>query len=155
MGPVISLRHLRRIEEVIHRSTDGAILTGGERMSGMSSLDGFDFSRGSFFPPTVIAGLSIEDELWKEEIFGPIVVVVRFSVGLRCGSPCRLFTDSVHQAEGDAVRLANNCRYGLGAGIWTQNLSKAHRISADIESGICWVNTHHRNDPSSPWYAPI
>jgi hypothetical protein len=92
MGPVISLRHLRRIEEMIQRSTGGTILTGGERMAGTSSLDGFDFSRGSFFPPTVIAGLGIEDELWKEEIFGPVVVVMRFSVGLRCGSPWRLFT---------------------------------------------------------------
>jgi len=92
MGPVISLRHLRRIEGMIQRSTSGIVLAGGERMTDTSPLDGFDFSRGSFFPPTIIAGLSIEDELWKEEIFGPVVVVMRFSVGLRCCSPWRLFT---------------------------------------------------------------
>src|ERR1700730_15389670 len=92
MGPVISLCHLRRIEEMIQRSTASAILAGGERMAGTSSLDGFDFSRGCFFPPTVIAGLGIEDELWKEELFGPVVVVMRFSVGLHCGSPWLLFT---------------------------------------------------------------
>ena len=83
MGTVISLRHLRRIEDSIRRLTSGAILAGGEQMLGTSSLDGFDFSRGSFFPPTVIEGLGTEDELWKEEIFGPVVVVKRFSVGLR------------------------------------------------------------------------
>lgn len=48
---------------------------------------------------------------------------------------------------------ANDCKYGLGASVWTQNLSRAHRIAAAIEAGICWVNTAHRNDPSSPWYA--
>ncbi len=55
------------------------------------------------------------------------------------------------QTEGDGVALANACKYGLGAGIWTSNLSRAHRVAADIQAGLCWVNTHHRNDPSSPW----
>jgi acyl-CoA reductase-like NAD-dependent aldehyde dehydrogenase len=49
------------------------------------------------------------------------------------------------------VELANHSRYGLGAGIWTQNLSRAHRVAAQLDSGLVWVNTHHRNDPSSPW----
>jgi len=49
------------------------------------------------------------------------------------------------------VECANNSKYGLGAGIWTQNLSRAHQVAAQIQSGLVWVNTHHRNDPSSPW----
>ena len=49
------------------------------------------------------------------------------------------------------MELANACKYGLGAGIWTQNLAKAHQAAAAIEAGVVWVNTHHRNDPSSPW----
>ena len=57
----------------------------------------------------------------------------------------------VRQSEREGVALANACKYGLGAGIWTQDLSKAHRVSAEIEAGLVWVNTHHRNDPSSPW----
>ena len=64
-----------------------------------------------------------------------------------------LITDVAMQDEADGVTLANACKYGLGAGIWTQDLSRAHRIAADIEAGLVWVNTHHRNDPSSPWYA--
>lgn len=132
MGTVISSHHLQRMEGMVKR-TNGTILRGGEPMSGTSDLDGFDFSKGSFFPPTVITNISVEDELWKEEIFGPVVVIKRFS----------------DEAEG--ICLANHCKYGLGAGIWTSDLSRAHRVAAEIEAGICWVNTHHRNDPSSPW----
>ena len=47
--------------------------------------------------------------------------------------------------------MANSSKYGLGAGIWTKDLSRAHRVAAQIQTGLCWVNTHHRNDPSSPW----
>ncbi|KAF8827026.1 hypothetical protein HHX47_DHR5000876 [Lentinula edodes] len=132
MGSVISLRQLERIEAMVER-TQGRILEGGKRMSGISDLDGFDFSGGSFFPPTVITDISVEDELWQEEVFGPVVVVKRF-------------TDEV-----EGVALANASKYGLGAGIWTTDLSRGHRVAANIEAGLCWVNTHHRNDPSSPW----
>ncbi|THV08327.1 aldehyde dehydrogenase [Dendrothele bispora CBS 962.96] len=132
MGTVISLRHLRRIEEMMQRAK-GEVVIGGQRMSGKSDLDGFDFTNGNFFAPTVVVNVDREDELWKEEIFGPVVVVKRFS------------------EEQEGVALANDCKYGLGAGIWTSNLSRAHRVSANIQAGLCWVNTHHRNDPSSPW----
>ncbi|KDQ64345.1 hypothetical protein JAAARDRAFT_118482 [Jaapia argillacea MUCL 33604] len=133
MGSIISHHHLERIESMVKRHTTGNVLLGGSRMTGKSLLDGFDFSKGSFFPPTIIENVHTEDELWREEIFGPVVVVKRFS----------------DEAEG--VDLANACKYGLGAGIWTNNLSRAHRVAADIEAGLVWVNTHHRNDPSSPW----
>ncbi|KAF7355549.1 Aldehyde dehydrogenase [Mycena sanguinolenta] len=111
----------------------GDVLTGGRRMTGKSELDGFDFDGGSFFPPTVIANIATSDPLWQEEIFGPVVVAKRFST------------------EDEAIALANDSKYGLGASIWTQNLSRAHRVSAVIEAGLCWVNSAHRNDPSSPW----
>jgi len=67
-------------------------------------------------------------------------------------SPCRsgwLIGDLQTEAEG--VALANDCKYGLGAGIWSLDISRAHRVAAEIEAGLCWINTHHRNDPSSPW----
>ncbi|KAJ3500957.1 hypothetical protein NLJ89_g9559 [Agrocybe chaxingu] len=134
MGTVISPEHLTRIDEMVKRASKTAtILTGGERMTGESALDGFDFSRGSFYPPTVIVDVGIEDEIWREEVFGPVVVVKRF------------------MKESEGVALANSSKYGLGAGIWTRDLSRAHRVAANIQSGLCWVNTHHRNDPSSPW----
>ncbi|KAF8238910.1 aldehyde dehydrogenase [Tricholoma matsutake] len=132
MGTVISPRHLQRIESMINR-TGGKVITGGERMVGKSELDSFDFSKGCFFPPTIISEINLDDELWKEEVFGPVVVVKRFS------------------SEQEGIELANNCKYGLGAGIWTSDLSRAHRVAAEIQTGLCWINTHHRNDPSSPW----
>lgn len=49
-------------------------------MTGISDLDGFDFSKGSFYPPTVITNVEVEDEIWQEEVFGPVVVVKRFKV---------------------------------------------------------------------------
>ncbi|KAK7061971.1 aldehyde dehydrogenase [Favolaschia claudopus] len=133
MGTVISERHLRRIQGMLEGSSTGDILAGGKRMAGKSTLDGYDFDSGSFFPPTVISNVSTSDPLWQEEIFGPVVVARKFST------------------EDEAINLANDSKYGLGASVWTQNLSRAHRISAAIETGLCWVNTAHRNDPSSPW----
>ncbi|KAF8165486.1 aldehyde dehydrogenase [Crassisporium funariophilum] len=135
MGTVISMHHLERIDAMVRRaeSAGSTILAGGERSSGLSELDGFEFSRGSFYPPTVISEVGVEDEIWREEVFGPVVVVKRF----------------LDDAEG--IALANASKYGLGAGIWTKDLSRAHRTASKIESGLCWVNTHHRNDPSSPW----
>ncbi|KAG6821528.1 hypothetical protein H0H93_000037 [Arthromyces matolae] len=133
MGPVISEHHLKRVEEILARIS-GRILCGGKRLTGLSSLDKFDYSRGSFLAPTIIEGTGVTDELWQEEIFAPVIVIQRF-----------------RDVE-EGVALANDCKYGLGAGIWTTNLACAHRVAQDIQSGLCWVNTHHRNDPSSPWY---
>ncbi|KAI0638355.1 aldehyde dehydrogenase [Trametes polyzona] len=150
MGTVISLRQLERIEGIVQRGV-GRILAGGQRMMGTSQLDGYDFAQGAFFPPTVIADVPTEDDLWREEIFGPVVVVKRFSVSF--GSPWQRMhvLTPVSQSEQEGIDLANGCKYGLGAGIWTQNLSRAHRVSAQIQAGLVWVNAHHRNDPSSPW----
>ena len=81
MGSVISVRHLKRIEGMLQRrGGNSTILAGGTRLVGKSLLDGFDFSKGSFLPPTVVADVNVEDELWQEEVFGPVVVVKRFSV---------------------------------------------------------------------------
>ncbi|KAF7301913.1 Aldehyde dehydrogenase [Mycena indigotica] len=137
MGTVISERQLSRIQSMIDEGlesdSDTILLAGGHRLTGISSLDGFEFSRGSFYPPTVISDISTTSKLWQEEIFGPVVVARRFS------------------SESEGVALANDCKYGLGASIWTQDLSRAHRVAAEIEAGLCWVNAAHRNDPSSPW----
>ena len=62
------------------RPTTARILAGGDRLTGVSNLDGFDFSQGFFYPPTVIDGVETHDELWREEVFGPVVVVKKFTV---------------------------------------------------------------------------
>ncbi|KAH7887561.1 aldehyde dehydrogenase domain-containing protein [Phlebopus sp. FC_14] len=133
MGSVISVRHLERIQRMIQNRKSGDVLAGGERMIGRSTLDSFEFAQGSFYPPTVIAGVDTNDEVWQEEVFGPVVVVKNF------------------KDEAEGLALANASKYGLGAGVWTTNLSLAHRVASEIQAGLVWVNTHHRNDPSSPW----
>lgn len=65
---------------MVQGRSSGTLLAGGEPLKGLSKLDGFDFSKGSFYPPTVISDISTDDALWKEEIFGPVVVVKRFEV---------------------------------------------------------------------------
>jgi acyl-CoA reductase-like NAD-dependent aldehyde dehydrogenase len=132
MGTIVSQAHLERIHGMVSR-TKGKIVAGGERLTYTSSLDGTDFSQGAFYPPTIVTEIPLEDELWREEVFGPVVVVHKFST------------------EAEGVALANDCKYGLGAGVWTKDISRGHRVAAEIQSGLCWINTHHRNDPSSPW----
>lgn len=100
-------------------------------------MDDTDLLKGYYFSPRVLKSSSgnsiIITRIWREEAFGPVVVVAGFDT------------------EEEAVTLANDSEFGLGAAVWTQNLSQAYRVSEQIEAGIVWVNTHHRNDPSSPW----
>lgn len=149
MGTVISERHLLRIADMVKRSP-GSIVLGGTRLTGISPLDGFDLSKGNFFAPTIITDVDTKDELWQEEVFGPVVVVKSFAVCCQLLTH-RLINTNPNKSEGEGVSLANDCKYGLGAGIWTSDLSRAHRVASEIEAGLVWVNTHHRNDPSSPW----
>ena len=76
---------------MVHSRTSGKVVVGGIPMSGTSALDGHDFSRGNFYPPTVIVNVSTQDDIWKEEIFGPVVVVKRFRVRSLCASPPDVF----------------------------------------------------------------
>jgi acyl-CoA reductase-like NAD-dependent aldehyde dehydrogenase len=142
MGPLISARQLHNVVNLVGEaltSGNATAITGGSRMTGLSSLDGTDFSKGYFYPPTVLASSQaaensiLSTRIWREEAFGPVIVVVGFDT------------------EAQAVALANDSEFGLGAGIWTRDLAQAFRVADNIEAGIVWVNTHHRNDPSSPW----
>jgi len=132
MGPVISRSALERVTSMVSR-TKGNVVMGGERMTAPSPLDGFDLKGGHFYAPTVVTDVTPSDELFQEEVFGPVVTITRF------------------KTEEEAIELANDSKYGLGAAIWTADVSRAHRVPERIEAGLCWVNTHHRNDPSSPW----
>lgn len=139
MGPLISEKQLRNVSTLVEDAVNAGatVVTGGARLSGTSSLDGTNFGSGYFYPPTILTDSAstkiIDTRIWKAEAFGPVIVIVGF------------------ETEDEALQLANDSEFGLGAAIWTQDLSQAFRVSESIESGICWVNTHHRNDPSSPW----
>lgn len=140
MGPLISEKQLKNVEALVSEATESGqavSVYGCARMQGKSSIDDTDFAKGYFYPPSILTSISgqsiVKTRIWKEEAFGPVIVVVGFDT------------------EAEAVELANDSEFGLGAAIWTKDLSRAYRVSEQIEAGIVWVNTHHRNDPSSPW----
>lgn len=126
MGSMISEKQLQGVVELVEEALGNgvSVLTGGKVLHGVSALDGFDFGKGWFYPPTVLtdgpAAKIIDSKIWKEEAFGPVIVVVPF------------------EGEDEAIALANDSEFGLGAAIWSQNLSQAYRLADAIESGICW-----------------
>ena len=85
MGTVISETHRQRIHIMVERSS-GAVLLGGRFLEGSSKLDGFDLSKGSFYAPTIVTDIETTDELWQEEVFGPVVVLKKFSVSMLSSS---------------------------------------------------------------------
>jgi acyl-CoA reductase-like NAD-dependent aldehyde dehydrogenase len=130
MGPLISSRQRDKVQELMDIGVaEGARLAaGGGRPHLPKPLrDGF------FLQPTVLADATMGMTVAREEIFGPVAVVIPFD------------------DEDDAVRMANDNRYGLGAGVWTTDVSRAHRVASRIVAGMVWINDHHRLEPSLPW----
>ena len=80
MGTVINEKAIERIESMLQSDSNAKILAGGKRLTGTSALDQYDFSRGSFFPPTIVSNVSTQSALWREEVLGPVVVVRQFKV---------------------------------------------------------------------------
>ncbi len=129
MGPQISAGARERIESYIESARhDGAkLLTGGHRPSDAALQDGY------FLTPTAFYDADNQMRACQEEIFGPVMMIMPF------------------ETEAEAIALANDIPFGLGAAIWTQNVARAHRVARDVMSGTIWINDHHRNAPGSPW----
>jgi aldehyde dehydrogenase (NAD+) len=87
---------------------------------------------GYFFSPTVLTGVDNSMRVVREEIFGPVAAIMPFD------------------SEDEVVGLANDTEYGLAAGVWTQNLARAHRMARRLEAGTVWVNTYRAMSPMSP-----
>jgi acyl-CoA reductase-like NAD-dependent aldehyde dehydrogenase len=114
-GPLNSAAQFSRVQGLLERLPEHACVeTGGTRHG----------ERGFFHSPTVISRLRQDDEIVREEIFGPVVTVQSFS------------------DEAEAVALANGVPYGLASSIWTHDLGRAARVSAELDFGCVWVNTH-------------
>ncbi|WPD18534.1 aldehyde dehydrogenase [Thermaerobacter composti] len=129
MGPLVSQRQLARTEQYVQIGlAEGARLVAGGYRPKEPPLD-----RGYYYRPTIFTDVKPHMRIFREEIFGPVTCVVPFA------------------DEEEAIRLANDCEYGLGAAVWTQDVKRAHRVAQRLEAGVVWVNDHHRIDPSSPW----
>ena len=130
IGPLVSLRQRERVLSYIEAGRDeGARLVVG---GGVPQLPA-PLDVGAFVEPTVFADVEPRMRIWREEIFGPVVSVTPF------------------ETEDEAVALANDSDFGLGASVWTSALGRAPRVARRLRSGVVWINDHHRNDPSSPW----
>lgn len=119
LGPLISDRHRQRVESYVALAEqEGATFQcKGERPSG-------ELACGFFLSPTIVTDVQPDSRLAQEEIFGPVLAVFSF------------------REEEEAVALANSTRYGLAAGVWTNDLARAHRLSASLQAGVVWINSY-------------
>jgi aldehyde dehydrogenase (NAD+)/betaine-aldehyde dehydrogenase len=125
MGSLISQSHRAKV----HGFVDGARAEGAEITTGGATPDG----PGAFYPPTVIANAGNQMIAAQEEIFGPVVTVIPF------------------EDEADAVRIANDVKYGLMATVWTGDPAKGHRIASKIKSGTVGINMPYTAFPGIPF----
>ncbi|HSN95686.1 MAG TPA: aldehyde dehydrogenase family protein, partial [Nitrososphaeraceae archaeon] len=121
VGPLVNAKSLENMEGIVNRTikSGAELLTGGERIN----------SKGYFFKPAIFKSVSPEMEIAQEEVFGPVAPII------------------IANDENQALEIANDSKFGLGASIWTQNLEKAERLSAMVASGIVTVNNVVVSDP--------
>jgi len=131
IGPLCTTVQVERIEDTLEKakSQGASIVFGGERPKGLSD----ELVGGSYFSPTLVDCPNDQIETLKVEMFGPVMSIVSFDT------------------EEEAVAMANDSVFGLGSGLFTQNLARAHRISSKLKAGICWVNTYRAISPIAPF----
>ena len=125
LGPLCTSKQIQTIEKIIAQSIEqgGEIIFGGKKIE----------REGNYFQPTLIHCPTQNIETLKIEMFGPVISMIEFN------------------NERDAIQIANDSKYGLGSGLFTKDLSRAHRVSQEIKAGICWVNTYRAISPIAPF----
>jgi len=126
MGSLISWDHREKVASYVELAKEegGTVVCGGNRVGPPD---------GAFFQPTIITGLPIDCRVATEEIFGPVVTVHAFD------------------SEDEAIAMANHVEYGLASSVWTNDLKRAHRCAARIESGMVWINNWNKRDFRVPF----
>jgi aminomuconate-semialdehyde/2-hydroxymuconate-6-semialdehyde dehydrogenase len=130
IGPLISKQHREKVLSYyrLAREEGAYVVTGGDVPQFGNSLD-----NGFYVQPTIYTGLTETARCVKEEIFGPVCHVASFNT------------------EEEAVRMANDTKYGLAASIWTSNLKRGHRVAQQMNTGITWVNSWFLRDLRTPF----
>jgi aldehyde dehydrogenase (NAD+) len=127
MGPLATQAQVDRIIAAVDKSQK----QGAQLHHGGKQPEGFD--KGYFYEPTILGCPDQQIETVQNEMFGPVLSALKF------------------KDEEDGIAMANNTRFGLGAGVFTENLARAHRVSKKIRSGILWVNTYRAISPIAPF----
>jgi len=128
MGPLTSTQHRDRVVSYVEvaKEQGGRILIGGTAPASP------ELQAGCYIEPTVVEAKP-GDRVCQEEVFGPFVSVTRF------------------KDEAEALQIANSTTYGLGGGLWTMNLPRAHKFARELRAGMVWVNSYKRFNPASPF----
>jgi acyl-CoA reductase-like NAD-dependent aldehyde dehydrogenase len=125
VGPLCTAAQVARIVDTLAKAKS----QGARIHFGGAPLD----QPGNYMAPTLVECASPDTETLKIEMFGPVMSLIAFDT------------------EEEAIAMANNTPYGLGSGVFTQNLARAHRVSARLKAGICWVNTYRAISPIAPF----
>jgi aldehyde dehydrogenase (NAD+) len=129
VGPITTQPQYRKVLEYI----DLARSEGARLVLGGNAATRPECGTGWFVEPTVFAGVDNRMRIAREEVFGPVLSVIRF------------------RSEEEAVEIANDSRFGLGAGVWTSDMGRAHRMAERIQAGIVWVNCYRAVSYMSPF----
>jgi aldehyde dehydrogenase (NAD+) len=129
IGPLVSAEQLDRVTDYlsIGKQEGARALSGGARLT-----DG-DMANGYFVPPTVFTGVRDDMRIAQEEIFGPVISAIPF-------------TDI-----DEVITRSNATNFGLGSGVWTRDVAKAHRLARGIRAGSVWINCYQAMDPAMPF----
>ncbi|MBC7203950.1 MAG: aldehyde dehydrogenase family protein [Pusillimonas sp.] len=128
MGPLTSIQHKERVLSFVEvaKEQGGEVLLGGKAGEG-------ELAQGCYVMPTVVKVASSADRVAQEEVFGPFATVMTF------------------KTDEEALAIANGTQYGLGGGLWTKDLQRAHKFAREMKSGMVWINCYKRVNPGSPF----
>jgi betaine-aldehyde dehydrogenase len=129
MGPLTSRQHQQRVLAYVEVARE----QGGELLSGGRAPAAPDLAQGCYVEPTIVRAKTPRDRIAQEEVFGPFVTVLTF------------------RDDEEALAIANGTDYGLGSGLWTANLQRAHRFARELHAGMVWINSYKRVNPGSPF----